>query len=342
MRTARALGRKPKNVVGARPVSRHARCASCLPIIPHSIPPMACETRQATDHKPVPAKKKKTRKRSLFNCNCISPESPGRRLIEETEFSFLLERASSEGASLDSHPLHHRVLNPTFALHPYPHSSTLTPPATSTHSRTYRCWLPYITVCCAQPNFRPPPVPTQFNLRLPPIPAQVENVKPGANAASVISCSTEGETPPRSEAQSREARAGRSAARANGARVGHCLPDSYRGGNGISGNNVRDAPMVVLDGHGQPSAMLVPPPPRNRRPAQPRVSGPQALGKALSQSLPSRTKGAVAVGSDAVGRAAARPSTGDCAGADLLVGSTCVAWMGQGDSKGHVDPARSG
>jgi hypothetical protein len=30
---------------------------------------------------------------TFLNCNCISPESRGRRSIEETEFSFLLERA---------------------------------------------------------------------------------------------------------------------------------------------------------------------------------------------------------------------------------------------------------
>jgi hypothetical protein len=30
---------------------------------------------------------------TFLNCNCISPESPGGRLIEETEFPFLLERA---------------------------------------------------------------------------------------------------------------------------------------------------------------------------------------------------------------------------------------------------------
>jgi hypothetical protein len=37
---------------------------------------------------------------TFLNCNCISPEGPGRRLIEEIEFSFLLERAhgAAEGA----------------------------------------------------------------------------------------------------------------------------------------------------------------------------------------------------------------------------------------------------
>jgi hypothetical protein len=30
---------------------------------------------------------------TFLNCNCISPESPGRRLIEEIAFSFRLERA---------------------------------------------------------------------------------------------------------------------------------------------------------------------------------------------------------------------------------------------------------
>jgi hypothetical protein len=30
---------------------------------------------------------------TLLNCNCISAESPGRRLIEEIEFSCCLERA---------------------------------------------------------------------------------------------------------------------------------------------------------------------------------------------------------------------------------------------------------
>jgi hypothetical protein len=29
---------------------------------------------------------------TFLNCNCISPESPGRRLIEEIEFSFFLKR----------------------------------------------------------------------------------------------------------------------------------------------------------------------------------------------------------------------------------------------------------
>jgi hypothetical protein len=44
--------------------------------------------------KPVPSRQKKTGRRALFlNCNCISPESPGRRLIEEIEFYFRLERA---------------------------------------------------------------------------------------------------------------------------------------------------------------------------------------------------------------------------------------------------------
>jgi hypothetical protein len=30
---------------------------------------------------------------TFLNCNCISPESPGHRLIEAIEFSFRLERA---------------------------------------------------------------------------------------------------------------------------------------------------------------------------------------------------------------------------------------------------------
>jgi hypothetical protein len=30
---------------------------------------------------------------TFLNCNCISPESPGRRLIEDIEFSFGLKRA---------------------------------------------------------------------------------------------------------------------------------------------------------------------------------------------------------------------------------------------------------
>jgi hypothetical protein len=30
---------------------------------------------------------------TFLNCNCISPESPGRRLIEDIECSFCLERA---------------------------------------------------------------------------------------------------------------------------------------------------------------------------------------------------------------------------------------------------------
>jgi hypothetical protein len=45
-------------------------------------------------NEPVPARKKEKANAIIFlNCNCISPESPGRRLIEETEFSFLPERA---------------------------------------------------------------------------------------------------------------------------------------------------------------------------------------------------------------------------------------------------------
>jgi hypothetical protein len=32
---------------------------------------------------------------TFLNCSCISPESPGRRLIEEIKFSFRLERACS-------------------------------------------------------------------------------------------------------------------------------------------------------------------------------------------------------------------------------------------------------
>jgi hypothetical protein len=41
----------------------------------------------ARPDRPVPTGK--TGKRALFlNCNCISPESPGRRLIEEIEVFF--------------------------------------------------------------------------------------------------------------------------------------------------------------------------------------------------------------------------------------------------------------
>jgi hypothetical protein len=46
-----------------------------------------------TPYKPVPAGKRKLERVTFLNCNCISPESPGRRLIEEIQFSFRLERA---------------------------------------------------------------------------------------------------------------------------------------------------------------------------------------------------------------------------------------------------------
>jgi hypothetical protein len=59
---------------------------------------LCCATRADTcrvraSYKPIPAKKENLKAVTFLNCNCISPESPGRRLIEETEFSFLQERA---------------------------------------------------------------------------------------------------------------------------------------------------------------------------------------------------------------------------------------------------------
>jgi hypothetical protein len=44
---------------------------------------------------PFQRKKEKLKAVTFLNCNCILPESPGRRLIEESEFYFLLERAYS-------------------------------------------------------------------------------------------------------------------------------------------------------------------------------------------------------------------------------------------------------
>jgi hypothetical protein len=42
---------------------------------------------------------------TFLNCNCISPESPGRRLIEDIEFSFRLERAYDRKPPLNAQPL---------------------------------------------------------------------------------------------------------------------------------------------------------------------------------------------------------------------------------------------
>jgi hypothetical protein len=42
--------------------------------------------------KPVPAGKRKLERGHFPQSNCISPESTGRRLIEENDFSFCLER----------------------------------------------------------------------------------------------------------------------------------------------------------------------------------------------------------------------------------------------------------
>jgi hypothetical protein len=42
---------------------------------------------------PFQPKKENLKAVTFLNCNCILPESPGHRLIGETEFSFLLERA---------------------------------------------------------------------------------------------------------------------------------------------------------------------------------------------------------------------------------------------------------
>jgi hypothetical protein len=44
-------------------------------------------------NKPVPAGKRKLERGHFSHSNCISPASPGRRLIEEIEFSLRLERA---------------------------------------------------------------------------------------------------------------------------------------------------------------------------------------------------------------------------------------------------------
>jgi hypothetical protein len=41
--------------------------------------------------------KENWRAATFLNCNCISPESPGRRLIEEIEFYVRLERADGNG-----------------------------------------------------------------------------------------------------------------------------------------------------------------------------------------------------------------------------------------------------
>jgi hypothetical protein len=38
---------------------------------------------------------------TFLNCNCISPESPGRRLIGEIEFSFCLGRAYGCAVGVD-------------------------------------------------------------------------------------------------------------------------------------------------------------------------------------------------------------------------------------------------
>jgi hypothetical protein len=45
-----------------------------------------------TRDKPVPAEKDHLKAVTFLNCNCISPESPGRRSIEEAEFSFSWNR----------------------------------------------------------------------------------------------------------------------------------------------------------------------------------------------------------------------------------------------------------
>jgi hypothetical protein len=49
-------------------------------------------------NKSVPASKRKLERGHFSQSNCIWPESHGRRLIEESEFSFRLERAYSENA----------------------------------------------------------------------------------------------------------------------------------------------------------------------------------------------------------------------------------------------------
>jgi hypothetical protein len=45
------------------------------------------------NNKPIPACKKTLERGHCSQSKCISPERPGRRLIEEIEFSFRLERA---------------------------------------------------------------------------------------------------------------------------------------------------------------------------------------------------------------------------------------------------------
>jgi hypothetical protein len=51
---------------------------------------------------PFQQKKENLQALSFLNCNCISPESPGRRLIEVTVISFLLERAYVRGGEGES------------------------------------------------------------------------------------------------------------------------------------------------------------------------------------------------------------------------------------------------
>lgn len=167
--------------------------------------------------------------------------------------------------------------------------------------------------------------------------AQVEAMKCGSDAASVSSCSTEGDT-----SQHREARAEESAALANDAQVGASIAGSDHGGNSVSGNNGMDAPTVVIDSNGQPSAMFVYPPRNHRmgRPAQGRGNRTQRSGTALLGRVPSKKQASAAAGGDAASFSAAVPASGDCAGADFFVGSQRRASSLLGESQEHIDSAR--
>jgi hypothetical protein len=66
---------------------------------------LACRTAYA--NKPVLASKRKLESGHFSQSKCISPERPGRRLIEKIEFSFCLERAY--GAEQQDTPPPHTV-----------------------------------------------------------------------------------------------------------------------------------------------------------------------------------------------------------------------------------------
>jgi hypothetical protein len=110
-------------------------------------------------NKPVPAKKENLKVVTFLNCNCISPESPGRRLIEETEFSFLLERAypnspRSEAVAqaetsqkeismpLSYESVHQRTQQQPQFLIPSPASSHVFPPTGPNQSTPGSCCIP--------------------------------------------------------------------------------------------------------------------------------------------------------------------------------------------------------